>query len=193
MTLEEKLERFRDAAINNAREESEKVFLEYKSAIEEEYEAHKKEKNVEIELELQAEMAGAKRELNREMLSKDLEYKKEISKKEKEIKDKLFEDVEKAVLKRKTEDDYIDYLCEKIENAKDFAAGDEMIIYIDPSDKEYLSEIIERTKVTPQISTMNFFGGIRAVIRSKNILIDDSYKTFIDEAKSEFVFKDFEV
>ncbi len=193
MTLEEKLERFREAAINNAREESEKVFLEYKKAIEEEFEVHKKEKDAEMQLELQAEMDAAKRELNRELLSKDLEFRKGISKREKEIKNKLFEDVKEELLKEKQKDKYIDFLCEKIEKAKNFAAGDEMIIYIDPTDAKYLEQIIERTKIKPQISNVEFWGGIRAVIRSKNILIDDSYKTFVDEAKSEFVFKDFEV
>lgn len=193
MTLEEKMERFREATINNAQEESKKLYLEYKSAIEEEYEAHKKAKKEEIEVELQVEMAAARRELNKKMLSKDLEYKREIFKREKGIKEKLFDELEVKVREHKNTDEYIEFLCKKVINAKNFAAGDEMIVYIDPSDVKHLPEIIERTNITPQISKTGFIGGIRAVIRSKNILIDDSYQTFIDEARSDFVFREFEV
>lgn len=192
MTLEEKLERFREAALNNAQEVSYDDYLEYQSAIDKEFEEHKKRKDKEIQDEIQAETENARRELNREILFKGMEFKKEISKKEKEIKKKLFEEVTKAVLKFKEKPDYIDFLCEKIIAAREFAAGDEMIVYIDATDEAYLPEIVKRTEITPQISTMDFMGGVRAVIRSKNILIDDSFKSFILERENEFVFKDFE-
>ncbi len=190
MTLEEKLSHFRDATVNNAKEESDKIFAEYVAAIEREFQEHVKEKDAAVEAEIKVEMAAAKREMNRELLARDLEYKKRLSQKEKELKDNLFEAVKAELIKQKSEPTYLDYLCEKIQEADAFAAGDDMIIYVDPSDKDLVPAISNRTNITPQISTMEFIGGIRAVIRSKNILIDDSYKTFIDETKNEFVFKD---
>lgn len=192
MTLEEKIERFRESALNNAQEESQKILLEYTHTIDSEFEEHKKEKDEVIKTEMQVEMSSIQRELNRELLSKELVFKKEISKKEKKIKNELFERIKNELMKSKESKDYVDYLCKKIEDAKNFAVGDEMVLYIDPSDQKYLAEIVERTKSTPLISRIEFFGGIRAVIHSKNILIDDSYKTLIDETKSEFIFKSFD-
>lgn len=193
LTLEQKMERFREAAVNNAKDVSYADYLEYQKAIDKEFEEHKKRKDAEIKEELEAETEAARRELNRELLAKGLESKKAISKREKEIKKKLFEEVKNAVQKWKEKPDYIDFLCEKIKAAEEFAAGDEMIVYIDPTDEALLPEIVKRTNITPQISTMDFLGGIRAVIRSKNILIDDSYKSYLLERKNEFVFKEFGV
>ncbi len=191
MTLEEKLERFRESALKNAEEESEKILAEYTQTIDLEFDEHKKHKDEVTRDEIKAEMSSILRDLNRELLSKELAFKKEISKKEKAIKNELFDRVKNVLLANKESKEYVDYLCKKIEEANKFAEGDDIVLYIDPSDQKYLAEIVERTKSTPLLSGIEFLGGIRAVIHSKNILIDDSYKTLIDETKSEFVFKGF--
>ena len=49
-------------------------------------------------------------------------------------------------------------------------------------------ELAARFGFAPVVSREAFMGGMRAVIRSKNILIDNSFATLLREAKEEFVF-----
>ena len=46
----------------------------------------------------------------------------------------------------------------------------------------------KKSGIKPVVSNVAFGGGIRAVIRSRNILIDNSFDTLMAEAKENFIF-----
>ena len=73
---------------------------------------------------------------------------------------------------------------QQIQEACDFAGEDALVVYLDPADQE----LAARFGFAPVVSKEAFMGGMRAVIRSKNILIDNSFATLLREAKEEFVF-----
>ena len=52
-----------------------------------------------------------------------------------------------------------------------------MTIYINPSDENRRSGLEDASRVQLTVSSEDFIGGIRAVIRERNILIDNSFKT----------------
>ena len=63
-----------------------------------------------------------------------------------------------------------------------------MVIYINPSDEMRLSDLEDATGTRLTISAEDFTGGIRAVIRSRNILIDNSFKTSLRNEYDKFIF-----
>ena len=79
-------------------------------------------------------------------------------------------------------------LTKKIQEALDFAEDDVITIYIDPSDEALLPALTKHFGFTPVLSKESWMGGMRAVIRSKNILIDNSFATLLHDAKEEFIF-----
>ena len=85
--------------------------------------------------------------------------------------------------------EYNDMLIRQIREAKEFAKEDEIIIYIDPSDTSRLAGLEMATGVGLTISQYSFLGGTRAVIPSKNILIDNSFQTKLAEAKEAFTWR----
>ena len=68
------------------------------------------------------------------------------------------------------------------------AGEDALVVYLDPADQNRIPELAARFGFAPVVSREAFMGGMRAVIRSKNILIDNSFATLLREAKEEFVF-----
>ena len=62
------------------------------------------------------------------------------------------------------------------------------VVYMDPSDEDKARRLAMHHNVTVKISEYSFNGGIRAVIPSKHILIDSSFKTKLEEARHEFKF-----
>lgn len=77
---------------------------------------------------------------------------------------------------------------QRIQEARDFAGEDALVVYLDPADQNWIPELAARFGFAPVVSREAFMGGMRAVIRSKNILIDNSFATLLREAKEEFVF-----
>ena len=84
--------------------------------------------------------------------------------------------------------EYLEYLSQRIQEARDFAGEDALVVYLDPADQNWIPELAARFGFAPVVSREAFMGGMRAVIRSKNILIDNSFATLLREAKEEFVF-----
>ena len=77
---------------------------------------------------------------------------------------------------------YETLLKEQIRKARDFAQGEEIHIYIDPADQEKQNLLSMETGCDIRVSQYPFSGGTRAVIASKNILIDNSF----DSANNRF-------
>ena len=79
---------------------------------------------------------------------------------------------------------YKDYLTAKIQMAGEVAGTEPVIIYLDPSDEDKKAELEEKTGAGLTVSEIKFGGGIRAVIRSRNILIDESFLTRLEQEET---------
>ena len=83
---------------------------------------------------------------------------------------------------------YNDFLVKCIRKAEQFAGDDPVVIYINPSDEEKRTELEKETGAKLTVSAEDFIGGVRAVIRSRNILMDHSFKTQIRDEYDKFLF-----
>ena len=182
MTLEQKIEHLKDAAMQEARAEGNAIMKQHEDALEGVFEQHKAEALRQSETRIKAEGINARQQLNMAMSKAQLELKRELSKTQKELKKELFQEVDEKVQEYMKTEDYKHLLVAYIEKAARFAGGEAMTIYINPTDadkKEYLEEH----------TGMTLTGGVRAVIHERNILIDRAFKGAIDNEYHKFVFK----
>ena len=124
--------------------------------------------------------------LNADLINLDL--KRRQGRIQQELKDKIFEEAYALVNDYMKTAEYDDFLLRCIHNAIVFANGEEMTIYLNPSDEEKRSSLEDATGIHLTISAEDFTGGIRAVIRSRNILIDHSFKTALRNEYDKFLF-----
>lgn len=191
MKTEEKLQHFYDLSIASAQEDAQKLIEKHQSGLDQAYNEHVAMKNRQADAELKAESDKLKRDFNKEVSAEHLLIKRQISEIQTDLKDKLFLEVTEKLNAFKETQEYQDMLYNQIIQAIEFAAGDEMVIYIDPSDEHLLVSLTERLKdahIIPTLSKEPFMGGMRAVIRSKNILIDNSFSTLLGDEKEKFTF-----
>ncbi len=94
------------------------------------------------------------------------------------------ERVQELLTEYQQTEDYQNYLTAKIRMAKKVAGTEEVIIYINPSDADKKEELEKQTGAQLTVSTLDFGGGIRAVIRSRNILIDESFVTKLEQEET---------
>ncbi len=99
-------------------------------------------------------------------------------------REKLLDEVRRLLAEYQQTDKYQEYLIAKIKMAMEVAGEEEAVIYINPSDAGRKAELEALTGAALTVSSFDFGGGVRAVIRSRNILIDESFVTKLEQEET---------
>lgn len=188
MTLEEKIEHLQAASMKQARAEGNAIIDAHREALEKVLEDHKTEALRQAETRVKAETTNARLTLNQTAAKSQLEIKRQHGKIHQELKDRLFEEVMELVTAYMKTDSYHDFLAACIRHAKQFAGEDPITIYINPTDAHMQTGLENITGASLTVSAEDFIGGVRAVIRSRNILIDNSFRTQLRNEYDKFLF-----
>lgn len=188
MTQEDKLRNFYDLSIESASRQRDQMLADCRATLEADFEAHRSEKENIVSDRMKSETTALSRELKRDLSDRQNRIRQNLAKRQREVKEEIFANVaDKLSAFRKTPE-YHTWLFRKVRAALAFAGKEELTIYVDPADETYTDEIHAVCGIQPVISNVAFGGGIRAVIRSRNILIDNSFATLMAEAKENFTF-----
>ena len=188
MTIDEKLSHFYDVTVEDAQAKAAGILEEHRKALAQMTEKHKADSQENAQVQIKAETANARREINKALSAEQLTIKRDWTKKQNELKEKLFAEVKTQLENFRNTPDYPAYLESKIKEALDFAEQDKINIYLSPEDSALLPDLVERTKAFITVSAEDFLGGIKATIPHKNILIDHSFAGNFQAVYKEFKF-----
>ena len=188
MTIDEKLSHFYDVTIEDAQAKAAGILEEHRKALAQMTEKHKADSQENAQVQIKAETANARREINKALSAEQLTIKRDWTKKQNELKEKLFAEVKTQLENFRNTPDYPAYLENKIKEALDFAEQDKINIYLSREDSALLPDLVERTKAFITVSAEDFLGGIKATIPHKNILIDHSFAGNFQAVYKEFKF-----
>ncbi len=188
MTLDEKLDQFYHAAIESATSQNVQIVEEYRKSLQIIYEDHKNESLRKADIAFHSESEKLLREKNRKLSEQAIRLKSKICDKSTKLTDKLFQEVLDRLTEFMSAPEYFNLLCRQIRDAREFAKGEEVIIYINPTDENLKTSLEKDTGTALTVSTRDFIGGTRAVLHDKKILIDNSFLTKLEEIKNSFVF-----
>lgn len=186
MTTEEKLQAFMNASLEQAQEEVDRQLIEYQEFINQQFEDHKKEALEKVENNLKIEKEELIRQCNKNFSKEQLKISRKLHQKQKMIKDALFDEVIYNLHQFMDSPDYIKLLNSQINQGKEFAKGREMIVYLDPSDESKISALEMETHEMILLSDESILGGCKIKLPEKNIIIDFSLKTKLEQAKEAF-------
>lgn len=188
MTIDEKLSHFYDVTIEDAQAKAAGILEEHRKALAQMTEKHKADSQENAQVQIKAETANARREINKALSAEQLTIKRDWTKKQNELKEKLFAEVKTQMENFRNTPDYPAYLENTIKEALDFAEQDKINIYLSPEDSALLPDLVERTKAFITVSAEDFLGGVKATIPHKNILIDHSFAGNFQAVYKEFKF-----
>ena len=188
MTIDEKLSYFYDVTVEDAQAKAAGILEEHRKALAQMTEKHKADSQENAQVQIKAETANARREINKALSAEQLTIKRDWTKKQNELKEKLFAEVKTQLENFRNTPDYPAYLENKIKEALEFAEQDKINIYLSPEDSALLPDLVERTKAFITVSAEDFLGGIKATIPHKNILIDHSFAGNFQAVYKEFKF-----
>lgn len=189
MNIEDKLAHFMDVSKQTASEKHDKIIAQYKTQLDNIFEDHKTEALRKAALSEKIATDSLQRSFRKDLSHEQVTIKQNLSLKMNHLKNELFTEVLTLLAEFKQSPAYIQLLTDQILQAKAAAKdADDMTIYIDPEDSVYQKQLEEAANVPLTISSYSFMGGTRAVIPSKNILIDESFQSKIDEKRDHFNF-----
>lgn len=188
MTVEEKLDNFRTICVENARKDSAKAQSAVRTKLEASFEEHKAQKNETLRTRVYEETIEVRREFNRIESERRAEIRRKMAKRQAVIENRIFDAVEGKLAEFRKSPEYGEYLVRKVNEAIDFAEGESITVYIDPSDQESVGPLLKKRGVSPTVSKESFGGGVRVVLNKSRILIDNSFKKKLEEAREWFSF-----
>ena len=186
MTLEDKLELFYESAVEDARTQSEALISEYEASLEKDFSARRADVKRQMNNTYRVEKEELLRDKNKKLSQAAKDVKRQVLEEEKSYIEILFSLAEKRIREYMSTSGYEDKLAEQILQAKEVADGTELVVYINASDEGKKESLESKTGVELSISAIDFIGGMRAVIRSNNILIDNSFLTKLAEEKEAY-------
>ncbi|MDO5589809.1 MAG: V-type ATP synthase subunit E [Lachnospiraceae bacterium] len=189
MTVDERIKHLRVKAMEEARSEANAIIKQHEDALRQLAKQHEEEVKRQMETRIKAEEVSAKQQLNMAMSKAQLELKREIGATQFELKKELFQEVEEKLNAYMQTPEYKKLLVTYIEKAAGFSSGEEMTIYINPSDERWKEYLEEHTGMKLTVSKEDFVGGVRAVIHERNILIDYAFKGALENESRKFSFK----
>lgn len=189
MTIEEKLQHFQSLCFKDARDRSEKMLSDYTASLRRTLEEHKVDVRRQADMQVSAELEKIQHEINKRLSIEQINIKRIHSEKQGELKYMLLSELKDKLALFMETPNYQVFLENQVKKAIEFAADAPMTIYFDPSDADKTHRIALHTGADIKISEHSFLGGLLAEIPSKNILIDYSFKTRLEEVEETFQFR----
>ena len=131
---------------------------QHQEALDKIFQEHKETKERQIQSHIQAETDNLKREINKTVSARQLEYRRLLSDKTEEIKQQLFHDVAERLAQFRSTPEYLEYLSQRIQEACDFAGEDALVVYLDPADQNRIPELAARLRLCPGSIQRSFHG-----------------------------------
>lgn len=187
LTIEEKLQHFTTVTIESVQAKCDKSLEEYKAELDSQFERHKAEA-VRLSVLQEKNLQDAiERKASKEYTMEHLQLRRKINRKQSKLREKLFREVEARLQEYRKQPQYMEYLAKQIDKALRFAKGEEIRIYIDNTDGYMKEELEKRCKTSILVADYSFKGGMRAELPMRNILIDNTFETKLEEEMEKFV------
>lgn len=190
MTVEERIKHIQDVVMEEARQQEHEILTRHEEVLNKVFETHRLEAMRQSQLRIRAEQYSATRQVKTAVSKRQLTLKRELGQVKNELKAELFKEVREMLEDYMMTEEYEGLLLSYIEKAVKFAKGQSLSIFINTSDREKKESLEERTGMSITVSEEDFIGGVKAVIRDRNILMDYSFLSALDKEQEEFVFKE---
>ncbi len=188
MTLKEKLSNFKECAINDANMQSHTLIKDSEENIKNSLNDYDKKAKEEYEDRLRIESSIIVNKNNQDITREALNIRQQVEKRRLELVNELFNELENKLKDYKQTEEYRELLIKQIDKVKEFAKESEFIVYIDKSDKDLLDQLKKCANINIEISETIIKGGIRAVIKDKNIMLNYTFADKLSDERANFTF-----
>ena len=189
MDAEHKLQHFFNISVQTASQQNADSLDKYKSSLDSAFDDHKNQIRHTADETILTKKNIILQSVRRDYSSKESEARRSLINLKNDIRNDLFHKVRQLISEFRQTDEYTDYLINRINYIDSVAGDDAAEIYIDLSDSRLQKTLEDKTGKKINIYDIDFSGGIRAVIPSRNILIDETLKPIFNDLHDNYQIK----
>ena len=189
MKSQEKLQHFYKVSLESAQEEAQNEIESYEKELEDGFASYKEDKLHQEETNRKTEQESARRQINKEISSEQIELRRRLSVCRDECKQQLFQEVEQKLKDYRKDPSYEEYLFGKYKKALAFAGDDTIELILSSGDAAFAKSLEKKLSHAITVSDEDFGGGIRAVIEARNIQIDDSFSSMMEAERQSYIYE----
>ena len=192
MDLEDKFAYFETQVNQQAQDIIDEQVNQYRATLQKDYDEFVKNTNQEFDAKFVNAKKDMRKELNKNISQSQIHLQRDLYLQEEKLKKTLFADFNGAIQNYMQTDEYRNQLVVMINNLKDYAEKnrEELVVYINHSDQGMLETLFEETNANIQISDREFLGGVRGVLKDRQVLIDYSFSTLLANVEDSFTIKE---
>lgn len=192
MDLEDKFAYFETQVNQQAQDIIDEQVNQYRATLQKDYDEFVKNTNQEFDAKFANAKKNMRKELNKNISQSQIHLQRDLYLQEEKLKKSLFAEFNSAIQNYMQTDEYRNQLVVMINNLKDYAEKnrEELVVYINHSDQGMIETLLEETNANIQISDREFLGGIRGVLKDRQVLIDYSFSTLLANVEDSFTIKE---
>lgn len=192
MDLEDKFAYFETQVNQQAQDIIDEQVNQYRATLQKDYDEFVKNTNQEFDAKFANAKKNMRKELNKNISQSQIHLQRDLYLQEEKLKKSLFAEFNSAIQNYMQTDEYRNQLVVMINNLKDYAEKnrEELVVYINHSDQGMIETLLEETNANIQISDREFLGGVRGVLKDRQVLIDYSFSTLLANVEDSFTIKE---
>lgn len=192
MDLEDKFAYFETQVNKQAQDIIDEQVNQYRATLQKDYDEFVKNTNQEFDARFVNAKKDMRKELNKNISQSQIHLQRDLYLQEEKLKKTLFAEFNDAIQNYMQTDEYRNQLVVMINNLKDYAEKnrEELVVYINHSDQGIIETLLEETNANIQISDREFLGGVRGVLKDRQVLIDYSFSTLLANVEDSFTIKE---
>ncbi|WP_270370360.1 V-type ATP synthase subunit E [Aerococcus urinaeequi] len=192
MDLEDKFAYFETQVNQQAQDIIDEQVNQYRATLQKDYDEFVKNTNQEFDAKFVNAKKDMRKELNKNISQSQIHLQRDLYLQEEKLKKTLFAEFNDAIQNYMQTDEYRNQLVVMINNLKGYAEKnrEELVVYINHSDQGMIETLLEETNANIQISDREFLGGVRGVLKDRQVLIDYSFSTLLANVEDSFTIKE---
>ena len=192
MDLEDKFAYFETQVNKQVQDIIDEQVNQYRATLQKDYDEFVKNTNQEFDAKFENAKKDMRKELNKNISQSQIHLQRDLYLQEEKLKKTLFAEFNDALQNYMQTDEYRNQLVVMINNLKDYAEKnrEELVVYINHSDQGMIETLLEETNANIQISDREFLGGVRGVLKARQVLIDYSFSTLLENVEDSFTIKE---
>lgn len=192
MDLEDKFAYFETQVNKQAQDIIDEQVNQYRATLQKDYDEFVKNTNQEFDARFVNAKKDMRKDLNKNISQSQIHLQRDLYLQEEKLKKTLFAEFNDAIQNYMQTDEYRNQLVVMINNLKDYAEKnrEELVVYINHSDQGMIETLFEETNANIQISDREFLGGVRGVLKDRQVLIDYSFSTLLANVEDSFTIKE---
>ncbi|MGH2103749.1 V-type ATP synthase subunit E [Aerococcus urinaeequi] len=192
MDLEDKFAYFETQVNKQAQDIIDEQVNQYRATLQKDYDEFVKNTNQEFDARFVNAKKDMRKDLNKNISQSQIHLQRDLYLQEEKLKKTLFAEFNDAIQNYMQTDEYRNQLVVMINNLKDYAEKnrEELVVYINHSDQGIIETLLEETYANIQISDREFLGGVRGVLKDRQVLIDYSFSTLLANVEDSFTIKE---